>query len=160
MINTVSTITSDISSRLAGLSVALMLANTFLVNALSHIDSLLTWIDFFYQELQQGCQSSAKEAWLLVCSYARCYLKDLRKVRDPAQTALNMASASDRTRIALWVLAQSHRISSKFVSRRLREHSVVAGVINRHLFQFVVPLSLRHKLKVEMDSLYKMLNER
>ena len=54
MLNVVATITSDISSRLAGLPVALMLANTFLVNARSHVDSLLTWIESFYQELQQG----------------------------------------------------------------------------------------------------------
>ena len=48
IMNVVSTITSDISSRLAGLPVVLMLANTFLVNARSHIDSLLTWIESFY----------------------------------------------------------------------------------------------------------------
>ena len=55
--NVVSTITSDISSRLAGLPVVLILANTFLVNARSHIDSLLTWIESFYQVRQKklGC---------------------------------------------------------------------------------------------------------
>ena len=52
--NIVSIITSDIFSRLAGLLVALMLTNTVLVNARSHIDSLLTWIESFHQELQQG----------------------------------------------------------------------------------------------------------
>ena len=44
-------ITSDISYRLAGLHVALMLENTFLVNAKSSIESLLTWMDSFYHEL-------------------------------------------------------------------------------------------------------------
>ena len=52
MMNVVSTITSETSSRLAGLPVALMLANTFIVNARSHIDSLLAWIESFCQELQ------------------------------------------------------------------------------------------------------------
>ena len=52
--NVVSTITSDISSRLASLPVALMLVLAFLVNDRSHIDSLLTCIESFYQELQQG----------------------------------------------------------------------------------------------------------
>ena len=53
MLNVVATITSDISSRLAGLPMALMLVNTFLVNARSHVYSLLTWIESFYRELQQ-----------------------------------------------------------------------------------------------------------
>ena len=118
MMNVVSTITSDISSRLAGLPVALTLTNNFLVNARSHIDSLLTRIEFFYQELQQGGQSSTKEAWLLVCSCVRYYFKELCKMWAPAQNASNMASTSDRARITLWKLTQSHRISSEFVSHR------------------------------------------
>ena len=110
--------------------------------------SLFTWIESFYQELQQrGGQSSAKEVWLLVCAWVRCYFKELRKVRVPAQTASNMASTSDRAGITLWVLAQSHRVSAEFVAHRLREHPAVAGVINYHLFRFIVPLSLHHKLK-------------
>ena len=51
-------ITSDILSRLASLSVALMLANTLLVNAKSSIESLLTWIASFFHELQAGEFSS------------------------------------------------------------------------------------------------------
>lgn len=41
MYHILSSITSDISSRLAGLTVALMLANTFLVNAKFSIDSVM-----------------------------------------------------------------------------------------------------------------------
>ena len=37
---------------------------------------------------------------------------------------------------------------------------MVAGVINYHLFRFMVPLSLHHKLKAEMDAMHKLLNER
>ena len=90
-----SSINNDISSRLAGLPVALMLANTFLVNAKSSIESLLTWMDSFYHELQAS-DSSSKDAWLLVCSCVRFYFKELRKVRTPAQAALNMASPVKR----------------------------------------------------------------
>ena len=102
----------------------------------------------------------AKEAWLLVCACVRCYFKKLRKVRAPAQTVSNMASASDRAGITLWVLAQSYRVSSEFVAHRWREHPAVAGVINYHLFLFIVPLSLHHKLKAEMDAIHKLLNAR
>ena len=78
-----SSINSDISLRLADLPVALMLANTFLINAKSSIESLLTWMDSFYHELQAG-DSSSKATWLLVCSCVCCYFKELRKVKEPA----------------------------------------------------------------------------
>ena len=83
MSHILSSINSNISSRLAGFPVPLMLANTFLVNAKSSIESLLTWIDSFYHELQAG-DSSSKDAWLLVCSYVCCYFKELHKVKEPA----------------------------------------------------------------------------
>ena len=75
-------------------------------------------------------------------------------------TASNMSSPSDRADITLWVLAQSHRVSSEFVFLRRREHPAVDGVINYHLFRFMVPLSLHHKLKAHVENLQKMLNER
>ena len=71
-----------------------------------------------------------------------------------------MASASDRVGITLWVLGQSRRVSAEFVAHRWQEHPAVAGVINYHLFRFMVPLSLHHKLKAEMDAMHKLLNER
>ena len=159
MSHILSSINSDISSRLAGLPVALILANTFLVNAKSSIESLLTWMDSFYQELQAG-DSSSKDAWLLVCSCVRCYFKELRKVRAPAQAASNMSSPVERAGSYIWAMAQSHRISSEFMSHRWREHPAVAGVINYHLFRFMVPLTLHNKLKGEVGSLTKDLKER
>ena len=54
MNNPFSTITSDISSCLAGLPVALMVVNTFLLNSKAAIDSMLTWMESLFQELKQG----------------------------------------------------------------------------------------------------------
>ena len=71
-----------------------------------------------------------------------------------------MASVSDRAGIILWILAQSRRVSSEFVSHRWRKHPVVAGVINYHLFRFMAPLLLYQKLKAEVDLLHNLLNER
>ena len=102
--------------------------------------------------MQQWGQSSAKGAWLLVCFCVQCYFNKLRKVRDPTQTASNMSSASDRAGITLWVLEQSHRVLSEFVPHRWREHPVVASVINYHLFRFMVPLTLHHKLKADVKT--------
>ena len=47
-------ISGDITSCLSSSFVALMLANTLLVQSKAIVDSLLTWIESFYQELQAG----------------------------------------------------------------------------------------------------------
>ena len=62
MSNSFSTITSDISSFLAGRPVVLMVAKTFLLNSKAAIDSMLIWIKSFFQDLKAGRQSDASEA--------------------------------------------------------------------------------------------------
>ena len=116
-----SSINNDISSRLAGLPVALILANTFLVNAKSSIESLLTWMDSFYHELQAGDPSS-KDAWLLVCSCKRYLFKELRKITSSDQAASDMSSPVECTGSYIWSMYQSHRIYSDFTSHRWHEH--------------------------------------
>ena len=65
-----------------------MLTNTFLVTSRSVIESLLSWIEYFYLELQAGGRSWPQDEWLLVCIYVRYYFKELKKVRVPAQWCL------------------------------------------------------------------------
>ena len=154
MDNVVDSITSDVSACLHSSPVALMLANTLLVQSKSIVDSLFTWIESFYQELKM------KDAWLLVCSCVRAYFKALRKVRAPAQAASNMSSKMDRAGAYLWAIAQSHRVSRVFVLHRWREHPAVAGVINFHLFRFMVPLAAHKQLQQELESLKKLDKER
>ena len=69
-----------------------MLTNTLLVITRSTFDSLLTWMESFYQELQLGGQPTSKDTWLLVCSCVKCYFKELCKVRAPELTTSNMFS--------------------------------------------------------------------
>ena len=92
MDNIFDSITSDVSVCLHASLVALMLANNLLVQSKYIIDSLLTWIESFYQELKMGSHLSPKDAWILVFSCVRAYFKALRKVRSLAQGAFNMAS--------------------------------------------------------------------
>ena len=68
-----------------------------------------------------------------------------------------MSSPVERAGSYIWAMAQSYRISSEFMSHRWREHPVVTGVINYHLFCFMVPLTLHNKLKAEIVSLGKDL---
>ena len=153
--NSFNSITSDISSCLSGRPVALMVANTFLLNSKAAIDSMLTWMESFPQELKAGGQSDASEAWFLVCSCIRGYFKELRKVRAPTQVASNMSSVTDRAGTYLWAMVQSHRITQDFISHRWREHSSITGVINYHLFRFMMLLSTHNRLKEEVAVLKK-----
>ena len=112
---------------------------------------MLTWIEYFFQELKAGEQSDALEAWFLVCSCIRGYFKELRKFCAPAQVASNMSSSmTDRAGTYLRAMIQSHRITQDFISHRWREHPSIDGVINYHLFRFMVPLSTHNKLKEEV----------
>ena len=102
MNNSFNSINFDISSCLSGRPVALMVANTFLLNSKVVIDAMLTWMESFFQELKDGGQSDASEAWFLVCSCIRGYFKELRKFRAPAQVASNMSSVTDCAGTYLW----------------------------------------------------------
>jgi len=62
---------------------------------------------------------------------------------------------TDRAGTYLWAMVQSHRITQDFISHRWREHPSIAGVINYHLFRFMVPLSTYNKLKEEVAVLKK-----
>ena len=58
-----------------------------------------------------------------------------------------MSSVTDRTGTYLWAMVQAHRITQEFTYHRWREHLLIAGVINYHLFRFNVPLSVYNTLK-------------
>ena len=62
MNNSFNSITYDISSCLSGRPISFMVANTFLLNSKAAIDSMLTWIESFFQELKAGGQSDASES--------------------------------------------------------------------------------------------------
>lgn len=131
--------------------IALMIANSFLLNSKAAIDSMLTWTESFFQELKDGGQSDVSEAWFLVCSCIRGYFKELRKVRALAQFASNMSSVTAHAGTYVWAMVQSHKSTQDFISHRWREYSSIAGVINYHLFRFMVSLNTHNKMKEEVS---------
>ena len=80
MTNITSFINDNITSRLSTIPVASLLAHTFLIRSTQAINSLLTWIDHLYLDLQAVGQSSSDTACHLVCFYIQCFFKELRKV--------------------------------------------------------------------------------
>ena len=97
-------------------------------------------MESFCQGLQCTGLSSAKDAWLLVCSCVRGYFAELRKVRAPASEAFN--HDDDDSMVAgtyLSATLQSQRVSGEFTSQNRREHASIAGTINDYFFSFTVP---------------------
>ena len=66
------------------------------------------------------------------------FFSELRKICAPAQVASNMTSLSDWSGTYLWSMVQVLSI---------------AGVINYHLFWFMVPLGTHNKFKEEVVAL-------
>ena len=120
--------------------------------------SLVSWMENFQQELSSAGQSSPKEAWLLVCSCVRGFFQQLEKVRAPA------AASSDDAVIQAgsypWAMAQSHRVCGGFMSAQWRSHTSIAGIINYHVFKFMVPLSAYNLLKKQLVAVKKSDKER
>ena len=79
---------------------------------------------------------------------------------DDLSVASNMSSKTDWVGAYLWDTTQSHRISRVFVLHRWREYPAVAGVINFHLFRFMVPLAAHKQLQQELDSVKRLDKER
>ena len=148
-------ITSDISSCLAGRPITLMVTNTLLLNSKTAIDSILTWMESLFQELKARGQLDASKAWFFVFSCIHMYFKELRKVCDPAQVASSMSSPTDCAGTYLWVMIQARIITQDIISHRWREHSSILGVIYYHLFRFMFPLRTHNKLTEEVSVLKK-----
>ena len=120
--------------------------------------SLISWMENFQQELLSAGQSSPKEAWLLFCSCVRGFFQQLEKVRSPASASSDDLSA--QTGAYLWEMAQTHRVSQEFMAAQWRSHSSIAGIINYHVFKFMVPLSAHVALKEEIAVLKNKDKER
>ena len=135
-----------------------MLAQNFLLKSRVTIDSMITWMNNFFQELV-STGSPSKDAWLLVCSCIRCFFKELRKVRAPAMKAANMLDPLDRAGAYLWAIAQAHRVADVFTKHQWREHPAISGAINYHLFRHSATSSQHKMLQDEVATLRKNLGK-
>ena len=57
-------------------------------------------------------------------------------------------------------MAQSHRVCGECMSAQWRSHSSIAGIINYHVFKFMVPLSAHNILKEELVAVKKSDKDR
>ena len=64
-----------------------------------------------------------------------------------------MSSLTNRVGTYLWSMVQNHCIAQDFISHRWREHPLIAGVTDYHLFHFMVLLGTHNKLKEAVATL-------
>ena len=95
---------------------------------------------------------------MLVCSCVRGFFQQLKKVRAPA--AASSDDAGIQAGSYLRAMAQSHHVCGEFMSAQWRSHSSIAGIINYHVFKFMVPLSAHTLLKEELVAVRKLDRER
>jgi len=142
-----------------GTSKAYHLSFTLLSKSHSFWIALSNWIDEFHLKLTIVSCCSVDEAWLLVASCVRGIFRELRRVRIVAQEAEKLPDKATSCALFLWGSLQAHRIMDEFIVHSFEGHPVITPVINMHLFQHRVPLSLHTSLKTKVLVMEKTLHE-
>ena len=140
-------------------SKSLDLASQMLSNSHSFWTRLSTWMNEFYLKLTIVSSCSVEEAWLLVASCVRGMFKEFRRARIVAQNADTIADKCLSTAYSLWGSLQAHRVMKSFLIKNFESHPSITPIINMHLFQFRVPMSLFVKQKEKITALETSLKQ-
>jgi len=70
-----------------------------------------------------------------------------------------MSSPINIAGVHLLSLVQSHQVSADVVAHSWREHPSITGMINYHLFRFMVPLSAFEIEKASIMNLTKLVRD-
>ena len=62
--------------------------------------------------------------------------------------------------VYLWAMTQTHWVSQDFMASQWRSHSSIAGIIDYHIFKFMVSLSVHSACKEELVVLRNKDKER
>ena len=142
-----------------GTSKAYHLAYTMLSKSHSFWIALANWMDEFHLKLTVVSCCAADEAWLLVASCVRAVFRELRRVRICAQEAEKLPDKGVSCALFLWGNLQAHRIMDQFLIHSFEGHPVITPVINMHLFQHRVPVSVHNAQKAKVAAMEKLLGE-
>jgi len=135
------------------------LAFLMLTEAHSYWTRLATWMNEFFLKLTIVSSCSTDEAWLLVTSCVRGMFRELRRVRLCAQNADAIPDKIVSTSYFLWGSLQAHRIMREFLTKNFEAHPSVTPIINMHLFQYRVPMSMFKTIKDKVGSLESTIKQ-
>jgi hypothetical protein len=136
---------------------AAVLANEFLIDSRDCYTSFVTWTESFYLEIKDMSDVTEKEAWALILQCWGAFFGELRKIRSVAagqnriQSARNVSARTQRAAFNIYTMGRAIKKQREFIAAGFKNHSVIATVINYHLFQHRVPSST-------FDAHTKMMN--
>jgi len=144
-------------SHFYGTTKSYQVAHTMLTKSYAFWIALANWIDEFHMKLTIVSCCSSEEAWLLVASCVRGVFRELRRVRICAQEAEKIPDRPTSCALFLWGSLQAHRVMDQFLIHSFEGHPVITPVINMHLFQHRVPMSMHSALKTKLLNMEKTI---
>ena len=139
------------------------LAKSYLQSSQNCFHKFVTWTETFFQELLGNSQVTEKEAWILILHCWMAFFSDLRQIRMSCSNlspGRYEAGSEGRTKIVaryVWTMGRAISLQNEYCSKQFRNHPSIATVINYHLFQHRVPMTLYKstvgKLETEMKGI-------
>ena len=140
------------------------LAKEYLQASQSCFTKFVTWTETFFQELLGNSQVSEKEAWTLILHCWMAFFSDLRQIRMACANlspGRHEIGSEGRTRIVaryIWTMGRTIVLQNEYCSKQFRNHPSIATVINYHLFQHRVPMSMYKTMMGKLESEVKGIN--
>ena len=140
------------------------LAKEYLQASQACFTKFVTWTETFFQELLGNSQVSEKEAWTLILHCWMAFFSDLRQIRMACANlspGRHEIGSEGRTRIVaryVWTMGRTIVLQNEYCSKQFRNHPSIATVINYHLFQHRVPMSMFKSMMGKLESEVKTIN--
>ena len=123
------------------------------------VSSLSQWITNFYTELRTASSAGDAECWRLTSHAVRTVFRDLAEVRSVAKRLGGVLTPVQKASYYVWATLQAHRIMDEYLARDFKNHPSIAPMLNQHLFECRVPLTVFQSLQREHSQLKTQLAE-
>ena len=140
------------------------LAKSFLLASQTCFNKFVNWTETFYQELLGNSQVTEKEAWMLILHCWMAFFADLRQIRMACSNlspGRHEIGSEGRTKIVaryIWTMGRAIIVQNEYCNKQFRNHPSIATVINYHLFQHRVPMSLYKTNMGKLEGEVKTIN--
>ena len=140
------------------------LAKQYLLASQTCFNKFVNWTETFFQELLGNSQVTEKEAWSLILHCWMAFFSDLRQIRMACANlspGRHEVGSEGRTRIVaryVWTMGRAIVLQNEYCSKQFRNHPSIATVINYHLFQHRVPMSLYKSMMGKLEGEVKAIN--
>ena len=140
------------------------LAKEYLEASQTCFNKFVNWTETFFQELLGNSQVTEKEAWTLILHCWMAFFSDLRQIRMACANlspGRHEVGSEGRTRIVaryVWTMGRAIVLQNEYCSKQFRNHPSISTVINYHLFQHRIPMSMYKSMMGKLESEVKTIN--